>query len=272
MSKSGSVRSLNRIISWLVVAPLALAACAVPETATTVPTQALIPATITDTSTPVPPTATLPALPGPDDLLATPRANAPLLIPAALQPLVQRVIADLASYLNVDPGVIQLALVEERTWINSDLGCGAQTMPSLEQAIEGYRLVLLVDNAPYEYHTDGSSLFRRCGAVDAGAEESDVLVQTDPVAAELVELARRRLAADQQVSTDQVRLVEIMPVQWTDSSLGCPQRGESYPAAHIDGYRIVLAVDDDQYIFHADFDRVFPCAARDEVIPSENAN
>ncbi len=90
---------------------------------------------------------------------------------------------------------------------------------------------------------------------------------SDPVASELVALAQRRLAQDLGLPAQRIRLVEVTAVIWPDTSLGCPQPGETYAQGTFDGYRIVLSASDQEYIFHTDFDRAIPCAAEDERLP-----
>lgn len=87
------------------------------------------------------------------------------------------------------------------------------------------------------------------------------------MAGELVRLAMRRLGEELDLPTRRMRLVEVRPVQWTDSSLGCPQTGQTYTPMQTDGYRIVVAAGDGEYIFHSDFDRVLPCDLADEQLP-----
>lgn len=97
---------------------------------------------------------------------------------------------------------------------------------------------------------------------------SDPVVNIDPVASELVALAQQRLSQELNLPVRRIRLKTVAPYIWVDTSLGCPLPGESYPAASIDGYRIILSVDDQEYIFHTDFDRVTACEAANEKLPS----
>ena len=89
----------------------------------------------------------------------------------------------------------------------------------------------------------------------------------DPVASELAMLAQRRIAQNLGLPVRRVRIVEVTPYVWTDTSLGCPVPGENYTTLDVDGYRIVLSVADQEYIFHTDFDRALPCDARYEQLP-----
>lgn len=94
------------------------------------------------------------------------------------------------------------------------------------------------------------------------------LLTSDPVAAELVRLAQRRLSDTLNVPVSALRLVEVKPYRWADTSLGCPAPGQSYARAEIDGYRIVLAAGEQEYLFHTDFDRPFSCDPADEQLPA----
>lgn len=93
----------------------------------------------------------------------------------------------------------------------------------------------------------------------------------DPVASELVALAQHRLSQDLNLLTRRIRLISVTPYTWSDTSLGCPLPGETYPAVSIDGYRILLSVDEQEYIFHTDFDRVTACEAANEKLPSSDS-
>lgn len=89
----------------------------------------------------------------------------------------------------------------------------------------------------------------------------------DPVASELAMLAQRRIAEKLGLPVRRVRIVEVTPFVWTDTSLGCPVPGETYTALNVDGYRIVLSAGDQEYLFHTDFDRPLPCDAKNEQLP-----
>jgi hypothetical protein len=177
------------------------------------------------------------------------------------------VVSNLAESLGIDRDEIMVVMVEAVTWTSGDLGCRASAQPNLDQAIEGYRLVLLVDDAVYEYHTDSGMTFHRCGSEGANVGETGLLADIDPIAGELVALGRRRVSQERGVPTTRVRVVEVTQYTWPDSSLGCPLSGEDYESVQIDGYRIVLSVGDETFIFHTDFDRLVPCDPGDETLP-----
>jgi hypothetical protein len=109
-------------------------------------------------------------------------------------------------------------------------------------------------------------------ASDASAADSVVPLVDDPVAAELVGLAQRRVAQDLSLPVRRVELAEVKSYTWTDISLGCPKPNESYAKQNVDGYRIVLKANDQQFIFHTDFDRVVACDPANEELPTSPSN
>lgn len=67
----------------------------------------------------------------------------------------------------------------------------------------------------------------------------------------LLEKAREDLAQRLGVSTSQIMLVEVTEVEWSDSSLGCPQPEMSYLQVITPGYRILLEANGIQYEYHS---------------------
>lgn len=247
---------------------LAFSACSARVAPTPLPTLTLIPATATPTSTPVTPTATPAILPRPGDFI-TPSPSGAVQIPAIAQPLINRALADLAGKRDISPDSIQLVRLESAVWTTIDLGCGDQTQTIAGSLhIDGFRIVLAVDDQLYEYHTDNRSSIRLCA--EAGTvlgSTQDLLAETDPVAAGLVSLAQRRLSTALNLPARRIQVVDIRAYRWTDSSLGCPLPGQDYAPVLIDGYRIVMSAGDVEYIFHSDSEQLIACDARYERLP-----
>ncbi len=243
---------------------LAVTACATQPAPTVLPTQPLPPTRI-----PTAAAATDSSLSSPSDLVTPTSPESSLLIPAAAQPLVQHAIDDLDQRLSVDADQIQIVRLESVTWSSPDLGCNAETATTPTTPIDGYRIVLAASNKLYEYHTDATEV-RACAqeGVTAGATAESLLI-ADPVAAELIALARRQVVRTHGANDADVKLVDVASVMWPDTALGCPQPNTAYPAGSHDGYRIVVAAGTTQYIFHSDFDHVIECAAADEVLPPD---
>lgn len=74
----------------------------------------------------------------------------------------------------------------------------------------------------------------------------------------LIERAKTELAADASFSAEQVEVVSVEQVEWSDSSLGCPKAGMMYAQVITPGYRIVLAADGQTYEFHSGLDPAGP--------------
>jgi hypothetical protein len=52
--------------------------------------------------------------------------------------------------------------------------------------------------------------------------------------------------------TDEISLVSMEAVEWSDASLGCPQEGFMYAQVITPGYLIILAAQGQEYEYHTD--------------------
>jgi hypothetical protein len=93
------------------------------------------------------------------------------------------------------------------------------------------------------------------------------LIERDPVAAQLVTIARRLVATDLDLPIRLVRLIDVRLVVWTDSTLNCPPPNSENVPQQVDGYRIVVRASDQTYLFHTDFNHVVPCDPANEQLP-----
>lgn len=93
------------------------------------------------------------------------------------------------------------------------------------------------------------------------------LVEHDPVAAVLVDMAQRQVATDLDLPTRRVRLIDVRAASWTDSTMNCPPPNSTPVPQQTSGYRIVLQAGEQTYIMHTDFDRVVLCPAENEQLP-----
>ncbi len=105
----------------------------------------------------------------------------------------------------------------------------------------------------------------------SGAEQN-VSPGDDPVADELAALAQRRVADTLNLPDRRVQIVEVESYTWIDTSLGCPTQDVTYPEQEVDGYRIVLRANEQDFIFHTDFDRVVACDAANEKLPAASSS
>ena len=88
--------------------------------------------------------------------------------------------------------------------------------------------------------------------------EGDQMARELKNAPRLARLAREDLAARLGVNAADI-VVSVMPRTWIDTSLGCPEEGQAYEEARIEGFLILLEVDEDAYRYHADLEQVFLC-------------
>jgi len=70
----------------------------------------------------------------------------------------------------------------------------------------------------------------------------------------VVDKAIDDLASRAGVDRDEIKVVLAEEKTWPDGSIGCPEPGMSYTQALVDGYRVLLEVDDRLYAFHAGSD------------------
>lgn len=265
---------------WMMCALIlfgALAACSTAPTPIAVATSTLIPSTATDTATPLTPSATPQPSATKLATATTSYENFHAIISSDVTPdmgLMSQIFDDLARELSVSVNRIQLVLLEEGTWSRRTLGCNFSTPVPIsviadepDREVDGFRFVLLVGNTLYEYHTEGLERFSRCP--DAVQAQDDLLIAIDPVAADILRLVQRRIAAQLDLSTRRIQLVNMSAISWSDTSLGCPQEEQNYNEADIAGYRIVVNVGDINYIFHSDSVGIYPCTEEQEVLPED---
>lgn len=248
---------MPKLSGWLLLL-LLLVACAPQRVDTPVPTQTLIPPTVTPTNTPTIPTITPQDLPAPQDFSLTPS-------PTPLQPLIDtdtRVDSDmirttrqdLADNTGVAIDLIQLVEVTPRIYYSVECPTGRQVVPT--PLSSGYEIVWIVENQSHQYLTWDDTEFVWC---EIDRLRGEYLTAIDPIAAELSALAVRRVRQQTGVDDEDVVLEDVYPVQWQDTSVGCPQDGQTYASAQLDGYRIVISDGETSYLFHTDSVQLIPC-------------
>jgi hypothetical protein len=69
-----------------------------------------------------------------------------------------------------------------------------------------------------------------------------------------VQAARQAVAAGNGVPVEQVSVVSVQPVQWTDTCLGVPYPGQICGPALIPGFRVILQINTAQFEAHTNQD------------------
>jgi hypothetical protein len=265
---------LSKFLKWTSCALIlfgALSACSPEPNPILIPTSTLIPSTATYTPTPPEPSATQRATA--TALATTSPSPITVLMASSVTPdanMSSLILEDLATELGIPNNRIQLVIVEAAQFPETTMGCISTNGEALialtpEEQIEGYRYVLLVGDRLYEYHTTATDTFMRCPIIAPVSDE--LLIMVDPFAADTFRLVQNRLGEELDLSSRRVLLLSMTTVIWRDSSLGCPLEDQTYHEAEIVGYRIVVMVGEQEYIFHSDSTNIYPCAAENEVLP-----
>jgi len=93
---------------------------------------------------------------------------------------------------------------------------------------------------------------------------------TEPISREFVEKVKTDLMKRLDITSDQIRIVKVTPVDWPDTSLGCPQPEMAYAQVITPGYYIVLDAKGQQYPYHTDLEeRVILCLGNASAPESE---
>lgn len=94
------------------------------------------------------------------------------------------------------------------------------------------------------------------GAADVSENGTGPDTDAPPEVAQAVADAAERSGRD----TGDVEVVRFEQVTWPDGAIGCPEPGEMYTQALVDGYRIVVSIGDEQLTYHgADGQEPFLC-------------
>ena len=176
--------------------------------------------------------------------------------------VVQLAVEDLADRLGVAPEEIQVVSVEAMEWSDASLGCPQPGMMYAQVITPGYQVMLEVDGQEYAYHTDTGNHVVLCepeAASEIPAAPKSVApmpeVEVPPEAEQAVKLAQQDLVSTQGLAPGAVRVVVVEPVDWSDSSLGCPQPGMMYAQVITPGFLVVLEADGQTYTYHTDTGR-----------------
>jgi hypothetical protein len=76
-------------------------------------------------------------------------------------------------------------------------------------------------------------------------------IPSSPELQPLIEKAKVDLSQRVSAPATQIKLVEATEVEWSDSSLDCPQPGMDYLQVITPGYRILLEIGGQTYEYHS---------------------
>jgi hypothetical protein len=241
----GKVENMRfiKIHILLLFAILFLAACTSGTPGNTAPTTASatkVPQQSTSTQVPkstpeavkVPTTTSLPA--GGQDQTAVPNAAV-----AAVQMLAKR--------LGVPLPEIKVISVEEVQWPDGCLGAGKPDEMCTQAIVDGYRVMLQVNNQKYEFHTDQDGKQIR-EVQSTGPKGGNIITGS------AVTKARQYLAQELGMNLSEIKLQNAKSVDWPDSCLGAAKVGQVCAQVITPGYQIVFEAGGKQYEIHTDME------------------
>ena len=87
------------------------------------------------------------------------------------------------------------------------------------------------------------------------------LAQPGKPEAEAAALAQRTLASSLSVAVDQITIARVLPAEWRDSSLGCPERGMMYAPVLTRGFDVRLRHAEREHTVHVAGGRAVVCSS-----------
>ncbi|MEZ5532782.1 MAG: hypothetical protein R3E69_10415 [Steroidobacteraceae bacterium] len=163
----------------------------------------------------------------------------------------------LARKLHVEVGDIRVESVTARTWSDSGMGCGAPGTVAATVITEGYAVSATAQGRTHLVHVSGRNVVVCSDAKTLRRQSASAARGID----EIFERAREDLARRLGVEPARIRLGGVKGQQWPDSSLGCPQQGETPAAGPVDGLLLTLRYAGRVYTYHTDRMTVRPCPA-----------
>ncbi len=173
-------------------------------------------------------------------------------IPAEVTPSAQRLAAAtavdyLSRRLNTDPRLIRVIQVTPNEWPDTSLGCAEKGRAYSRVMTPGYIILLEYDNQKFEVHTDRRGNAVMCDNNEQGQDDISSAIEERAVIA-----AKRELASKKGLQLGEIELVSIVPENWSDSSLGCPEPGMMYMQVITPGFRVRLKAEGEIYEVHTD--------------------
>ena len=181
----------------------------------------------------------------------------------ALPRLIERATEDLVQATNAAAAEITVVSSEEVEWSDTSLGCPEPDGMYAQMITPGYLIVLESGGNTYEYHsgTDPEGPLVQCVDDEPSEEDTqsdaDVASASDAQAEPLPRLIQRAIADLVQTTSaaaDEITVVNSEEVEWSDTSLGCPQPDGMYAQMITPGYLFILERDGKTYEYHSGTD------------------
>ena len=195
-----------------------------------------------------------------DPALPTQSVGDMLMDDDALTTLIERAKEDLVQATGAASDAITVVSTEEMEWSDTSLGCPDPDTMYAQVITPGYLIVLESDGNTFNYHTatDPAGPIVQCTedgtpAAMAMVEIAPQMVVSDPLS-RLVERATEDLMQAAGAASDEINVVSTEEVEWSDTSLGCPEPDGMYAQMITPGYLIVLETGGESYKYHTGAD------------------
>ena len=178
--------------------------------------------------------------------------------------LIERATEDLMQATSAESDAISVVSTEEVEWSDTSLGCQEPNKMYAQMITPGYLIVLESDGNTYDYHTgiDPEGPLVHCtedgtpasAALTLPTESVGVIIMDDDALTLLIERAKDDLVQATGAESDAISVVSTEEVEWSDSSLGCPDPDAMYAQVITPGYLIVLESDGNTFNYHTGSD------------------
>ena len=165
----------------------------------------------------------------------------------------------LSERLSVPIEQIEVVSLTPIDWPDSSMGCPKPDFSYLQVITPGHVAELRHAGKRYQVHMAGGRAFVCDRAASGKPREKGVAPQPALSPAQAQTAARTDLARRLGVPVEEISVTKAEQVVWQDSSLGCPQPGQTYKANPTRGYRLNLSYHGREYAYHADRYRMQPC-------------
>jgi hypothetical protein len=201
--------------------------------------------------------ASPPATGAPPAKEATPVAPT---LPAGVLDIERRAVQTLSKHLSVPESQIEVVSITPVDWRDSSLGCPKPDRGYMQVIKPGHRVILRHAGQEYAVHMSGNAAFVcEAGGADLKAAKPELVPVIRLPLDQLKLLARTDLAHKLNARVEDVTVTRTKPVEWTDTSLGCPDSQQTYEPAKAKGYVFELELHGRKFTYHTDTIRLIPC-------------
>lgn len=182
--------------------------------------------------------------------------------PAQIDPnvpadLIQAAQSRLANQLGIAADRLTIQRAQGQEWPDTSIGCPDPSATYENARVPGYLLVFSDGQVFYSVHTSLAATPGEPMVLCQDSRPIDIAAQAQPpvldaTGNQMVELAKQDLAKLLGIDPSAVTLVSASPVEWNDSSLGCPKPDVAYMQVITPGFLIRISAQGSTYEYHTD--------------------